>query len=108
MRYSGYINTAYFVIVFVEHYVFRKGTIDNYNLEAWNTRALMPVGFAGGTAFLIGVVGAVLGMVQTDYVGVISSKIGDYGGDIGNELGLMFTLLAYLPLRYLEYKYVGR
>jgi purine-cytosine permease-like protein len=96
------------VIVFVEHYAFRKGTIANYNLEAWNTRALMPVGYAGGAAFLVGVVGAVLGMVQTDYVGVISSKIGDYGGDIGNELALVFTLVMFLPLRYLEYKKVGR
>lgn len=104
---SGYINTAYFVIVFTEHYAFRKGNIGNYNLEAWNTRALMPVGWAGGLAFLMGIVGAVLGMVQSDYTGVISSKIG-MGGDVGNELGLVFTCVTYLPLRYLEKKYVGR
>jgi len=104
----GYINTAYFVIVFSEHYMFRHGSMANYNLEAWNTRALMPIGWAGGFSFLLGVVGAVLGMVQTDYVGVISSKIGDFGGDIGNELALVFTLVAFLPLRYLERKLVGR
>ena len=47
-------------------------------------------------------------MVETYYVGCIAKKIGLDGGDIGNELALVFTVLSYFPLRTLELKYVGR
>ncbi|MCJ1303227.1 hypothetical protein MMC08_006035 [Hypocenomyce scalaris] len=104
----GYWNTAFFVILFLEHYLFRGGSLENYDLEAWNTPSRMPVGIAGLTAFLLGIVGCILGMVQTWYVGVIAKKIGDSGGDIGNQLALVFTVVAYIPVRYLERKYIGR
>ncbi|KAL6716065.1 hypothetical protein ACLMJK_007027 [Lecanora helva] len=98
----GYWNTAFFVILFTEHYLFRKGKVDNYDLEVWNTQSKMPNGIAGLIAFLLGIVGCILGMVQTWYVGVIAKRIGETGGDIGNELAFVFTLMAYVPLRYLE------
>lgn len=98
----GYWNTSFFVILFTEHYLFRKGNLMNYNLEVWNTQAKMPIGFAGLTAFLLGVVGWILGMVQTWYVGPIAMKIGETGGDIGNMLAFIFTLAAYVPVRYWE------
>jgi len=104
----GYWNTAFFVIVFTEHYWFRKGSIKNYDLNAWNDPSRMPVGYAGGMAFALGIVGCVLGMVQTWYVGVIAVKIGDYGGDIGNQLCFILSLLSYIPLRYAELHFVGR
>ena len=104
----GYWNTAFFVIVFTEHYLFRKGNFLNYDLDVWNTPAKMPIGIAGLVAFLLGIVGCILGMVQTWYVGVIASMIGADGGDIGNQLAFVFTLVAYVPLRYLELKYIGR
>ena len=66
----------------------------------------MPVGYAGGVAFALGIVGCVLGMVQTWYTGVIAKMIGDAGGDIGNQLAFLFTLVSFVPLRYLERKYV--
>ena len=100
----GYWNTAFFVILFTEHYYFRKGKLSNYNLEVWNTQAKMPIGIAGLFAFLLGIVGCILGMVQTWYVGVISRKIGNVGGDIGNQLAFMFTLIVYVPLRTWERK----
>lgn len=74
----------------------------NYDLEVWNTQSRMPIGFAGLTAFLLGVVGWILGMVQTWYLGPIALKIGETGGDIGNMLAFVFTLVAYVPLRYWE------
>jgi len=98
----GYWNTAFFVIVFTEHYLFRNGNLANYNLEAWNTQSKMPVGIAGFVAFLLGVMGFILGMVQTWYVGVIAAMIGDAGGDIGNQLAFIFTLVSFVPLRYWE------
>lgn len=105
----GYWNTSFFVILFIEHYFFRHGFTegyDNYNLEAWNTPSLMPVGYAGGLAFAAGIVGCVLGMSETWYVGVIARPIGD--GDIGNELAFLFTLVVFVPARWLEYKYNKR
>ena len=103
----GYWCTSYFVIVFSEHYVFRRGDFANYDLEGWNDPAKLPMGIAGFTAFGLGVVVWVLGMVQTWFTGPIAKTIGG-GGDISNEMCLMVTLVAYVPARYLEYKFIGR
>ena len=107
----GYWNTSFFVILFVEHYLFRRGFshgFDKYDLEAWNNPKRMPIGFGGGLAFAAGIAGCVLGMSETWYVGVLARKIGDFGGDIGNELAFLFTLVVYIPARWAEYKYTGR
>jgi purine-cytosine permease-like protein len=104
----GYWNTSFFVILFIEHYYFRKGSLANYDLDAWDTPSKMPVGYAGLTAFLCGAAGWIVGMVETYYVGALAAKIGADGGDIANELALVFTAVTYLPLRMLELKYVGR
>lgn len=104
----GYWNTSFFVILFCEHYVFRGGNVANYDLDAWNTPSRMPIGFAGLTAFLCGAAGWIVGMVETYYVGAIAKLIGADGGDIANELALVFTSLSYIPLRKLELKYIGR
>ena len=97
----GYWNTAFFVIVFTEHYLFRKGDLNNYDLEVWNTQIKMPIGIAGLMAFLLGIAGCILGMTQTWYTGVVAKRIGD-GGDVGNQLAFVFTLVAYVPLRFWE------
>ncbi|KAK4891519.1 hypothetical protein LTR27_009849 [Elasticomyces elasticus] len=103
----GYWCTSYFVIVFSEHYIFRKGNFYNYDLEAWNDPKRLPLGIAGFSAFAIGVIFWTMGMVETWYVGPIGKMIGAYGGDIANELCFGATLL-FIPLRWLELKYVGR
>lgn len=135
----GYWNTAFFVILFVEHYAFRDGGkgYHLYDLEAWNDPKRMPVGLAGLIAFLAGIAGCVLGMVQvcfsliridnflcllayrrnimanlffelkTWYTGPIAKLIGG-GGDIGNQLAFLFTLVVYIPLRILEKRWIGR
>lgn len=104
----GYWNTSFFVILFLEHYLFRRGNLSNYDLDAWNTPSKLPIGIAGLTAFLCGMAGWVVGMVETYYVGVIAKMIGDDGGDVANELALVFTAVSYVPLRKLELKYIGR
>lgn len=105
----GYWNTSLFVILFVEHYWFRNGLrgFQDYDLDAWNTASRMPIGIAGIFAFAAGIAGAVVGMDETWWVGPIAKKIGG-GGDIGNELSLVFTLVAFVPVRYWELKYIGR
>lgn len=105
----GYWCTSYFVIVFSEHYIFRKGNVEaNYNLEGWNDPQKLPLGLAALAAFLLGVVFWCLGMVETWFVGPIGKMIGIDGGDIANEMTFLVTLLSYVPLRYLERKMVGR
>ena len=64
----GYWCTSYFVIVFSEHFVFRKGNFQNYNLEGWNDPRVLPMGLAAGTAFALGVIAWVMGMVSHCFV----------------------------------------
>jgi purine-cytosine permease-like protein len=104
----GYWNTSFFVILFIEHYYFRKGSLANYDLDAWNDPSRMPVGYAGLAAFLCGAAGWIVGMVETYYVGALANMIGKDGGDIANELALIFSSVSYLPIRTLELRYVGR
>jgi NCS1 nucleoside transporter family len=63
----GYWCTSYFVIVFTEHYLFRKGNFLNYNLEGWNDPEVLPMGLAAGTAFGLGVIAWVMGMVSQSF-----------------------------------------
>lgn len=51
----GYWCTSYFVIVFTEHYCFRKGDFGCYDLEAWNSPKGLPHGLAAFAAFMLGV-----------------------------------------------------
>ncbi|KXT16951.1 hypothetical protein AC579_7426 [Pseudocercospora musae] len=104
----GYWCTSYFVIVFSEHYFFRKGNFDNYDLAGWNEPKRVPLGIAGGAAFALGVVAWVMGMVETWYIGPLGKLIGSSGGDIANQFTFVVTALTYVPVRYLELKYIGR
>ncbi|KAI0490559.1 permease for cytosine/purines, uracil, thiamine, allantoin-domain-containing protein [Xylaria cf. heliscus] len=104
----GYWSTSYFVILFLEHYIFRKGNFENYDLDAWNDPTQLPIGLGALAAFLIGVAGWVLGMVETSFVGPIGKLIGSEGGDVANELAFVVTLATYIPARYLELKAFGR
>lgn len=104
----GYCSTSYFAILLIEHYIFRKGSFENYNLEVWNDPSRLPIGLGAFVAFLFGVVGWVLGMVETWYVGPVGKLIGSNGGDVANELAFIATLVTYVPARYLELKTFGR
>jgi NCS1 nucleoside transporter family len=104
----GYWCTSYFVIVFSEHYVFRRGQFANYDLDAWDDPARLPRGYAAGAAFALGAVAWVLGMVQTWFVGPVGRTIGAAGGDVGNEMTFVVTAVSFVPLRWLEYRFVGR
>ena len=61
----GYWCTSYAVIVFSEHYIFRKGNFRNYDLEGWNDPSVLPNGYAAGFAFAMGIIAWVMGMVST-------------------------------------------
>ncbi|GBE79480.1 Purine-cytosine permease fcyB [Sparassis crispa] len=105
----SYWLAIFSTILIEEHLIFRKGRWSNYEPDDYNNWRKLPLGVASFIALGCGVAGAVLGMAQTWYVGVISRKIGDpqYGGDIGFELSFAFTAIVFPPLRYFERKYWG-
>jgi NCS1 nucleoside transporter family len=104
----GYWCTSYGIILFEEHFIFRKGKFSNYNLEAWNSPEKLPLGIGASVAFGLGVVSWCMGMDETWFVGPLARIIGDYGGDVANEFTFVVTALSYAPARYLELKYFGR
>ncbi|KAG5922676.1 hypothetical protein E4U42_005400 [Claviceps africana] len=104
----GYWCTSYGVILLEEHFIFRTGRFENYDLEGWNDPARLPLGLGAAAAFVLGMVSWFMGMNQTWLRGPLANLIGSTGGDIGNELTLVVTALGYLPARYLELRHVGR
>lgn len=103
----GYWCTSYAVILFEEHYVFRKGDFANYDLDGWDDPKRLPAGLGAAVAFGLGVVAWCMGMDETWFVGPLAKLIGPYGGDVANELSFVVTALSYLAARYLELKYCG-
>jgi len=91
------------IILTLEHFVFRRG---RYNVEDWNTRSRLPIGWAALVSFAIGLGGVLLGASQVYYTGPIAHAWG--GMDIGFELGLIFAGIAYFFLRRTELAMSGR
>ncbi|HLZ59299.1 MAG TPA: cytosine permease [Ktedonosporobacter sp.] len=88
------------VILVLEHFVFRRG---KYNVDDWNTPSNLPVGWAAIASMLVGLVGVYLGAAQEYFVGPLAHLIGgQYGADIGFELGVVFAGIAYFFLRRIE------
>ncbi|KAJ2970235.1 hypothetical protein NQ176_g8284 [Zarea fungicola] len=104
----GYWCTSYMVIVLEEHYIFRKRSFDNYDLDGWNTPSRLPLGIGASVAFGLGVIAWCMGMSQTWFVGPLAKLFGGGGGDVANEFTFVVTALAYVPARYLELKHFGR
>ncbi|KAF2969683.1 hypothetical protein GQX73_g3912 [Xylaria multiplex] len=104
----GYWLAIYEGVSLTEHFVFRRG-FKGYTPEEYLIPQRLPPGFAAISAFVVGIVGAILGTAQTWYTGPIGKLCGaDFGGDIGFELAFSFTAVAYLGLRSLEIRYYRR
>jgi NCS1 nucleoside transporter family len=88
------------IILVLEHFVFRHG---RYNIDDWNTPGRLPIGWAAIVSMAIGLVGVALGAAQVYYVGPIAHALGgQYGMDVGFELGVIFAGISYLILRNIE------
>ncbi|CDF88063.1 BN860_01442g1_1 [Zygosaccharomyces bailii CLIB 213] len=103
----GYYLAIYLSISLSEHFIYRRG-FKGYNIWDWDKWDHLPIGIAGCCALFCGAVGVAVGMDQTYWQGEIARKIGEYGGDIGFELGAGFAFIVYNLLRPLELKYFGR
>ncbi|CCH59316.1 hypothetical protein TBLA_0B04820 [Henningerozyma blattae CBS 6284] len=106
-------SISYFLAIYIamslsEHFIYRKGKFENYNIEDWNNPKNLPIGYAGVSGLIVGAFGVAIGMVQTYWRGEIGRLIGKDGGDIGFELGLSWSFIAYNLIRPLELKYFGR
>ena len=93
------------IILILEHFVFRRG---RYNVDDWNTRSKLPIGWAAIVSSIIGLGGVLLGAAQLYYTGPIAKLVGPYGMDIGFELGVIIAGVSYLILRRVELGQTGR
>lgn len=84
------------IILILEHFVFRHG---KYNVDDWNTRSRLPIGWAALVCLALGLVGVVLGASQELFTGPLAKLL---GGDVGFELGILLAGVAYLILRPVE------
>lgn len=104
----GYWLAIYEGIALTEHFVFRR-TGGGYAVEDYATPGRLPPGYAALCAFLVGAMGAVLGMAQSWYIGPIGRLCGgEFGGDVGFELAFGFSAVAYLVLRSVEREWFKR
>ena len=102
----GYWIVIFLTIMLEEHLIFRRGI--GFDWAAYEDKSKLPIGFAALLSFLIGWVGPIVGMYQVWWTGPVGRLLGDTGGDLGIPLGVGFTAVVFLPLRYLELKKVGR
>ena len=104
----SYYVSPWLIIILEEHVLFHVLRGVSFDWTIWEDKKRLPVGFAALVAYLIGWAGAILGMYQVWYHGVVAVKIGNYGGDIGAWLAIAFTSITYPPLRFLELERFGR
>lgn len=97
------------VIVLEEHFIFRKGSFANWNLEDVHNPRKLPLGAAAFASLCLGWVGAVMFMSQAWWVGPAAKLIGDpaYGTDLGFEVAAACAGLTFPIFRYIEKKYWG-
>ena len=100
----GYWVMVMICIVGMEHVFFKPRL--GLDWDAWADPKRMPIGTAAFVAFLLGWVGAILGMYQVWYEGPLA--VATDGADVGMWVGCGFTLISFPLLRWFEIKKFGR
>lgn len=99
----GYWVMIWLIIVIEEDVLFRR--LKGYDWSAWNTPRRLPVGIAAGVAFIVGWVGAIIGMVRCTFNCFLSTRIQTLGQQ-ANMATPMFrikpTIAVSLPRLPLE------
>jgi purine-cytosine permease-like protein len=91
--------------VLTEHFVFRKGRFDSYDIEDWDKPRRLPSGIAAILAFLCAFGIIIPTMFQAFYKGPIA-KAGS--GDIGVYTGAAMATLVYGALRPIEKRWKSK
>ncbi|ODQ64018.1 hypothetical protein NADFUDRAFT_43658 [Nadsonia fulvescens var. elongata DSM 6958] len=107
MNLIGYWLAIYQSISLSEHSIYRKGKLENYEIESWEDPDVLPISISALFAFACSCAGAAVGMSQVWWIGPIAKMI-DNGGDISFELCFCFSAIGYNLLRFWELKYIGR
>lgn len=97
----GYWCMIYAAILMEETLIFRRHKKDDYQWKYYMTKDHFPIMYASLFGFACGVAGVAVGMYQYYYTAPIAKLVGG-GSDLGNFLATGFTLVGYLPARYLE------
>ncbi|KAA8647436.1 hypothetical protein EYZ11_004064 [Aspergillus tanneri] len=101
----SYWIVVWLVIVLEEICIFRRGR--EYDWSAVDNVHQLPMGLAAGLSFVVGCLGAVLGMSQSYFIGPIARFVpGDC--DLGMWLAFGWTALGYPGLRWMELRMTGR
>ncbi|KAI1338437.1 hypothetical protein F5Y15DRAFT_387256 [Xylariaceae sp. FL0016] len=100
----GYWIEFMVCIILEEHLIFRRRM--GFDWTRWEDKRDLPLGFAALSSFLLGWLGAVLGMYQVWYVGPLAALAGN--ADVGVWVGCGFALVSFPPLRSLELRRFGR
>ncbi|KAK5652656.1 hypothetical protein OQA88_10250 [Cercophora sp. LCS_1] len=100
----GYWVEVMILIVLMEHVLFRRNK--GFDWSKWEDRSYLPLGLAALVSFLLGWVGAILGMYQVWYTGPLAEKAG--GSDVGLWIGCAMAVVSFPPLRWAELKFIGR
>ncbi len=104
----NYWICPWLTIILEEHFLFHVLRGVPFDWTAWEDKKRLPIGAAPLLSWLIGWVGAIVGMDQVWYQGSVALKIGGYGADIGAWMSIAFACVVYPPLRYWELKKSGR
>ncbi|KAK7224103.1 hypothetical protein V2G26_012106 [Clonostachys chloroleuca] len=99
----GYWSACFSAVVLVEHFVFRKGLMESYDLDVWDKAKALPTGAAAIVASICSFGMVIPGMSQVWFTGPVAV----YTGDIGFEMAFVLTAVFYVPFRYVERKMIG-
>lgn len=100
----GYWSAAFVGIVVIEHWVFRGADSEAYDHGVWNDARRLPAGVAAVASAVLSFALVVPCMDQVWWTGPIAKTT----GDIGFEVALVLSAALYVPLRWLERKWLGR
>ncbi|KAB8268555.1 hypothetical protein BDV30DRAFT_230617 [Aspergillus minisclerotigenes] len=101
----SYWIVAWLAVCLEETWIFRRGR--DYDWTVWNNPHRLPMGLAAGASFVFGILGAVLGMSQSYFVGPIAKAL-PQNCDLGMWLAFGFTAVVYPAFRCVELHVVGR
>ncbi|KAJ6437231.1 purine-cytosine permease [Purpureocillium lavendulum] len=104
MHIIGYWIACYSGVALCDHVVFKR-SFSQYDPSIYDKPRQLPLGISAVVAFVLGIVGMVLGMSQPWYTGPVAKAA---SGDLGFELAFCFAAISYAAMRPFELKVFHR